>query len=463
MAVEARFSLTIDQRAGKLRHPTLHKRTVNNEQPTEIPCLTHSRGLWILSPLAVFFLLYVTTSVIVGDFYKMPVTVAFMAACTWAFVVCKPQSFSERIERFSRGAAHSNIMMMVWIFVLAGAFAQSAKYIGSVDATVNLTLSLLPANMVLAGIFLAACIISLSIGTSVGTIVALMPVAVGLADKAGANLALMAGAVIGGAFFGDNLSFISDTTIAATRTQGCAMRDKFRANFRIVLPAAILVLIIYVLLGWHLAPVEVPQQAEWLKVLPYLLVLGTALCGLNVMKVLILGIISTGIVALVDASSQPMEWVSSMGAGMTGMGELIIVTLLAAGMLELIRFNGGLNYIIRHLTAHIHERRGAELSIALMATLANFCTANNTVAIVSVGDIARSIAQKYSISPARAASLLDTASCVIQGLLPYGAQLLMGATLAGITAFAIIPYLFYPFIMGLSAIIFVIFGLAEKE
>ena len=433
---------------------------MNNETPTEIPCLTHSRGLWILSPLAVFFLLYVTTSVIVGDFYKMPVTVAFMAACTWAFVVCKPQSFSERIERFSRGAAHSNIMMMVWIFVLAGAFAQSAKYIGSVDATVNLTLSLLPANMVLAGVFLAACIISLSIGTSVGTIVALMPVAVGLADKAGANLALMAGGVIGGAFFGDNLSFISDTTIAATRTQGCAMRDKFRANFCIVLPAAILVLLAYVALGWHLAPVEVPQNAEWLKVLPYLLVLGTALCGINVMKVLILGILSTGIVALVDSAYKPMEWVSAMGAGMTGMGELIIVTLLAAGMLELIRYNGGLAYIIRHLTAHIHERRGAELSVALMA---NFCTANNTVAIVAVGDIARSVSQKYGISPARAASLLDTASCVIQGLIPYGAQLLMGSTLAGITAFAIIPYLFYPFVMGLSALIFIIFGLAEKK
>ena len=463
MAMEARFSLTFGQRTGKIRHPTLHLRAVNNENNTDIPCLTHSRGLWILSPLAVFFLLYVTTSVIVGDFYKMPVTVAFMAACTWAFVVCKPQSFNERIERFSRGAAHSNILMMVWIFVLAGAFAQSAKYIGSVDATVNLTLSLLPANMVLAGVFLAACIISLSIGTSVGTIVALMPVAVGLADKSGANLALMAGGVIGGAFFGDNLSFISDTTIAATRTQGCAMRDKFRANFRIVLPAAILVLLIYVALGWHLAPVEVPQQAEWLKVLPYLLVLGTALCGVNVMKVLILGLISTGIVAMVDSSCKTMEWVSAMGTGMTGMGELIIVTLLAAGMLELIRYNGGLAYIIRHLTSHIHERCGAELSIGLMAALANFCTANNTVAIVAVGDIAKSVAQKYNISPSRSASLLDTASCVIQGILPYGAQMLMGSALAGITAFAIIPYLFYPFVMGLSALIFIVFGLAEKD
>ena len=436
---------------------------MNSPIEKEIPCISHSRGLWMLSPLFVFFLLYMTTSIAVGDFYKMPVTVAFMAACTWAFIVCRPRSFGARIERFSRGAAHSNIMMMVWIFVLAGAFAQSAKYIGSVDATVNLTLSLLPANMVLAGVFLAACIISLSIGTSVGTIVALMPVAVGLADKAGASLALMAGGVIGGAFFGDNLSFISDTTIASTRTQGCAMQDKFKANFAIVFPAALLVLALYVALGWELAPVEIPQQTEWLKVLPYLLVLGTALCGMNVMKVLILGIISTGAVVMLTPGFSPMDWVSAMGTGTTGMGELIIVTLLAAGMLELIRYNGGLSYIVKGLTSCIRGRRGAESSIALMAALANFCTANNTVAIVAVGNIARSVAQKYGIPAPRSASLLDTASCVIQGILPYGAQLLMGSALAGITAFAIIPYLFYPFFMAVSALIFIIFGLAEKK
>ncbi len=429
----------------------------------ELPHHSHKRGLWVLSPLLVFFLLYVSTSILVGDFYKMPVTVAFMVACTWAFVVCRPRRFSERIERFSCGAAHSNIMMMVWIFILAGAFAQSAKYIGSVDATVNLTLSLLPANMVLAGVFIAACVISLSIGTSVGTIVALMPVAVGLADKAGASLAVMAGGVIGGAFFGDNLSFISDTTIASTRTQGCAMQDKFKANFAIVCPAAIFVLVAYIALGWNLAPVEITQETQWLKVLPYLLVLGTALFGMNVMKVLILGLISTGAVVLLGSEYTLMDWVGAMGQGMTGMGELIIVTLLAAGMLELIRYNGGLSYIVNHLTACIRGKKGAEVAISLMAALANFCTANNTVAIVAVGNIARTVAQRYGISAPRAASLLDTASCVVQGILPYGAQLLMGSTLAGITAFAIIPYLFYPFVMGISALLFIAFGLAEKK
>ena len=425
--------------------------------------VSHRHGLRILSPLLVFFLLYVTTSVVVGDFYKMPVTVAFMAACAWAFVVCRPKLFSERIERFSRGAAHSNIMMMVWIFILAGAFAQGAKHIGAIDATVNLTLSLLPANMVLAGVFLASCIISLSIGTSVGTIVALMPVAVGLADKAGADLALMAGGVIGGAFFGDNLSFISDTTIAATRTQGCAMNDKFKANFAIVLPAAILVLLLYVGLGWNLAPVSINQSTDWLKVLPYLIVLGTALAGINVMKVLILGIISTGTVVMIENRAGLMDWVSAMGNGMTGMGELIIVTLLAAGMLELIRYNGGLAYIVEHLTRRIRGRKGAEFSIALMTVLANVCTANNTVAIVAVGNIARNVAKRFGISAPRSASLLDTASCVIQGILPYGAQMLMGSALAGITSFAIIPHLYYPFVMAVSAAIFILFGLAEKK
>lgn len=436
---------------------------MKNDYTAHLPLQSHTRGLWVLSPLLVFFALYLSASILLGDFYKMPVTVAFVAACTWAFVVCRPRRFSERIERFSRGAAHSNIMMMVWIFVLAGAFAQSAKYIGAVDATVNLTLSLLPANMVLAGVFLAACIISLSIGTSVGTIVALMPVAVGLADKAGADLALMAGGVIGGAFFGDNLSFISDTTIASTRTQGCAMQDKFKANFAIVCPAAILVLALYVYLGWELEPVQVPQDTQWLKVMPYLLVLGTALAGMNVMKVLILGLIATGAVALIEPTCTAFDWAGAMGSGMTGMGELIIVTLLAAGMLELIRYNGGLAYIVKHLTACIRGRRGAECAIALMTALANLCTANNTVAIVSVGNIARSVAAKYGIPAPRAASLLDTASCVIQGILPYGAQLLMGSALAGITAFSIIPHLFYPFFMAISATIFIIFGLAEKK
>ncbi len=424
----------------------------------ELPWRNHLRGITTLSPLVVFFLIYVISSVVAGDFYKMPVAVAFLAATAWAFVVCKPGTFARKVDLFSAGAAHSNIMMMIWIFILAGAFAQSAKYTGAVDAMVQLTIWLLPANMLLPGVFLAACLISLSIGTSVGTIVALMPVAVGLANGAGAAPALMAGAVVGGAFFGDNLSFISDTTIAATRTQGCAMKDKFRANFRIVLPAALLVFILYAILGWsqvgseHQAPEHV-----WL-VVPYMLVLICAICGMNVMRVLFLGIAATGVAALCLPHTHAMDWAGAMGQGITGMGELIIVTLLAAGVLELIRYNGGLSYIITHLCRRIHGRRGAELGISLMTLLANFCTANNTVAIVAVGNIARRVAERYGVAPARAASLLDTSSCVTQALIPYGAQLLMGAALAGIGAIQIIPYLYYPFCMFGCALFFIAFG-----
>ncbi|MDO5469803.1 MAG: Na+/H+ antiporter NhaC family protein [Akkermansia sp.] len=423
----------------------------------ELPVKNHIRGFWTLSPLLVFFLLYVVTSVVAGDFYKMPVPVAFVAASAWALVVCKPATLNRRIERFSAGAAHRNIMMMVWIFVLAGGFAGSAKFIGSVTATVDLTLAVLPANMLLAGLFLASCIISLSIGTSVGTIVALMPVAAGLAASSGSNLPLVAGIVVGGAFFGDNLSFISDTTIAATRTQGCLMRDKFMANFAIVLPAALLVLVAYVVLGLQYSSPVVPHAIDWVKVLPYLLVLVTALCGLNVMIVLMLGMVSTGLVALGSDSLTLLDWADSVGKGMTGMGELIIVTLLAGGMLELIRYNGGLQYIISHLTSRVRTRRGAEFSIACMVSLANFCTANNTVAIVTVGDIARRIAEKFGISAPRTASILDTFSCIVQGILPYGAQLLMGAALAGISALDIIPHLYYPMALAVSSIFFIIF------
>ncbi|MBQ8516767.1 MAG: Na+/H+ antiporter NhaC family protein [Akkermansia sp.] len=429
----------------------------HSETVRELPIRQHSRGWLILSPLVVFFLLYVGVSIASGDFYTMPVTAAFLAASAWALIVSRPSGFMKRVERFSAGAAHRNIMMMIWIFIMAGAFAAAAKYIGAVDATVNLTLALLPGSMVLAGMFLAACIISLSMGTSVGTIVALMPVAAGLADKGDLNIALISGAVVGGAFFGDNLSFISDTTIAATRTQGCSMKDKFRANFRIVMPAAVGIFFFYILLGLDNAAVVTVGQIEWVRVIPYLLVLVTAICGMNVMLVLTIGILSTGLVALCSSSFGAMAWTGALGNGIVGMGELIIVTLLAGGMLELIRYNGGLSYIIRHLTAGVHGRKGSELSIALMVSLANVCTANNTVAIVTMGDIARRISRQFGIPAPRAASLLDTFSCVIQGLLPYGAQLLMASAIAHISALDIIPYLYYPFVMGLVALGFIIF------
>ena len=344
-------------------------------------------------------------------------------------------------------------MLMLWIFILAGAFAQSAKAMGAIDATVNLTLLLLPDNLLLAGIFLASCFISLSIGTSVGTIVALTPVAAGIAMKTDVSLPFMTALVIGGAFFGDNLSFTSDTPIAATRTQGCVMRDKFRVNFLIAVPAALLVFIYYIIYGTQVESASEIHAIEWGKVIPYLIVLGTAIAGMNVTLVLLLGVLSTGIIGCIYGSFDLFGWFASMGEGITGMGELIIITLMAGGMLELIRFNGGVDYILHHLTRHVSNKRGAELSIAALVSLANFCTANNTIAIITVGPLANNIAEQFRVDKRKSASILDTFSCVVQGLIPYGAQMLIAAELTKLSPISIIGYLYYPIILGIVALL----------
>ncbi|MBQ8520414.1 MAG: Na+/H+ antiporter NhaC family protein [Bacteroides sp.] len=410
-------------------------------------------GWWALSPLFVFLCLYLVTSLIVDDFYKVPITVAFLVSSVYAVCITKGLSLNDRVMRFSSGAADKNIMLMIWIFILAGAFAQSAKDIGAIDATVNLTLQLLPGNLLLAGIFLAACFISLSIGTSVGTIVALVPVVAGIAEKTGMDMPFVTAIVVGGAFFGDNLSFISDTTIAATRTQGCAMRDKFRANFLIVLPAALLVLTWYVYRGMDVSVVHEAQPVEWLKVIPYMIVLLTAFFGLNVALVLVLGIIATGAVGLVTGSITFFDWFGSMGNGITGMGELLIVTLLAGGMLELIRFNGGVDFVLQALTRKVSGKRGAEFCIAALVSIANFCTANNTIAIITVGPLARDIATRYGVDKRKSASILDTFSCVVQGIIPDGAQMLIAAKLASVSPISIIGYLYYPMAIGIMAVL----------
>ena len=415
--------------------------------------LNNKPNIWALTPLFVFLCLYLVTSLIVNDFYKIPITVAFLVSSVYAICITKGLPLNSRIMQFSSGAADKNIMLMIWIFILAGAFAQSAKDIGAIDATVNLTLQLLPSNLLLAGIFLAACFISLSVGTSVGTIVALVPVVAGIADKTGMDMAFMTAIVVGGAFFGDNLSFISDTTIAATRTQGCAMRDKFRSNFLIVLPAALLVLGWYIFKGMNLTIVQETTQVEWIKVIPYLIVLLTAFLGLNVALVLILGIISTGMVGIITGSITFFDWFGSMGSGITNMGELLIVTLLAGGMLELIRFNGGVDYILQTLTKRVNSKRGAEFCIAALVSIANFCTANNTIAIITVGPIASDIATRYGVDKRKSASILDTFSCMVQGMIPYGAQMLIATKLTSISPISIIGYLYYPMAIGIMAIL----------
>ena len=412
---------------------------------------------WALMPLVVFLCLYLVVSLIVNDFYKVPITVAFLVASVYAVAATKGLSLNDRILQYSQGAANKNIMLMIWVFILAGAFAHSAKAMGAIDATVNLTLMLLPDNLLLAGIFIASCFISLSIGTSVGTIVALVPVATGIASKTGVDMAFMTALVVGGAFFGDNLSFISDTTIAATRTQGCLMKDKFRVNSMIAIPAALLVCIYYIIYGMHIETVNEAQQIEWGKVLPYLIVLGTAVIGVNVVLILLLGLISTGVIGMIYGQFDLFSWFGAMGSGITGMGELIVITLMAGGMLELIRFNGGIDYVLHCLTLRVKSKRAAELGIAALVSFANVCTANNTIAIITVGPLASNIAEQFRIDKRKSASLLDIFSCVVQGLIPYGAQMLFAAELAGLSPINIMEYLYYPMVLGGVALLSILF------
>ncbi len=419
--------------------------------------ISTKRGVCALSPLLVFVVLYLLTSIVAGDFYCVPITVAFMAASVYAIMVSRG-SLRSRIDTFSRGAGASQMMLMIWIFILAGAFAHSAKVMGSIDATVNLTLSVLPGQMMLAGLFLAACFVSLSIGTSVGTIVALTPIAAGVAAQTGASVPLLVAAVVGGSFFGDNLSFISDTTIIATQTQGCRLSDKFRVNSFIVVPAAVVVLVLYLFLGHDITSPPTVPQVEMMKVLPYLVVLITAIFGLNVLAVLTLGIVLTGIIGMLTGGfSDVYAWMQAMGQGIVGMGELIVITMLAGGLLEVIRRNGGIDFIVSRLTRRISGKRGAQLSIAALVSLVNLCTANNTVSIITVGGIARQIGEKYGIDSRKCASLLDTFSCTVQGLIPYGAQLLMAAGLAAVNPINLLPFMCYPVAIGAAALLAIIF------
>ena len=424
--------------------------------------MSNKKGLLALSPLLVFIALYLITSIIAHDFYKVPITVAFMISSIYAVATSWNFPLPKRIDMFSKGAGTSNMMMMLWIFVLAGAFANSAKVMGSVDATVNLTLMVLPGSMIMAGLFLAACFISLSIGTSVGTIVALVPIAAGLAGSTGVSIPMMTAVVVGGAFFGDNLSFISDTTIVATSTQGCRMSDKFRVNFFIVMPAALVIFIIYIFAGSGIqSPTDIPV-GEFSKVIPYLVVLVCAIFGMNVMAVLTIGIILTGLIGMINGTYDIYGWFSSMGEGILGMSELIIVTMLAGGLLEIVKANGGIDFIISRLSAHIKSKRGAELSIAGLVALTDICTANNTVAIITVGGIAKQIGDKFGVDNRKCASILDTFSCCMQGLIPYGAQMLMAAGLAHLNPIQIIPYLYYPLATGFVALLAILFRYPKR-
>lgn len=398
----------------------------------------------------------------------MSLTVAFMISSIYAIAISGGMPIKSRVDTYSKGAGANNLMLMLWIYVLAGSFAASAKAMGAVDATVNLALSILPASMILPGLFLAACFISVSIGTSVGTVVALVPIAAGLAHSMDVNIGMMTAIIVGGAYFGDNLSFISDTTVVATQTQNCKMSDKFRVNSLIVVPAAVIVLAIYAVMGIGLqAPTDIPE-VEYVKVLPYLVVLVTAVAGMNVMAVLTMGTLLCGVIGvscqLLGATGGYglFGWFSAMGNGIIGMGELVIIAMMAGGMLEIIRENGGINYIIDKITAHVSNKRGAELSIAALVSMVNVCTANNTVAILTVGNIAKKIGDKFGVDNRKAASILDTFSCSVQGLIPYGVQMLLAAGLANLSPMDILPYLYYPLAIGIAALFSILFRYPKR-
>ncbi len=427
------------------------------------PAARKTNGWLALSPLFVFLAVYLAGSLVAHDFYKVPVAAAFIIASAYALLITRNvEKTDDKIAIFSEGAGNKNVLLMIWIFVLAGAFAATAKDIGAIDATVNATLQILPENLLYAGLFLAACFISMAIGTSVGTIVALVPIASGIAAEAGVGVPFMTAIIVGGAFFGDNLSFISDTTVAATKSQGCSMRDKFRVNLWIAAPAAILVTVLYVVLGLSVQAAPSADPVQWLGLVPYLMVIGLALAGVNVVTVLAIGIGVNGVIGWCTGAYDFVGWMASIGGGIGSMGELIIVSLLAGGMLEIIRYNGGLQFIIDGLTRRIAGRRAAALSIAGLVSLVNLCTANNTIAIITVGPLAKDITERFGLDPRKVASILDTFSCLVQGIIPYGAQMLMACGLAGVSAIAIISNLYYPFALGIVAFLSIVLRFPRK-
>lgn len=416
---------------------------------------------WALTPLVVFIVVYLVTSLLLNDFYKVPILVAFLFAAFVGFVMFPNTSFNQKIEEFSKGAGDSGIMLMILIFLLAGAFAELGRSIGAVQSTVNFALAYVSPSMLIAGLFLTACFISMSLGTSVGTVVALAPIAVGINDSIPGTLAVSLGAVVGGGMFGDNLSMISDTTIAATRTQGVEMLDKFKVNFWIALPAAVVTTLLYV----FVSPIadesafHTSQEYSIIKILPYLFILVAALTGLNVLWVLLLGIVFTLTIGLTTGSIGFWESLGALNTGMASMFELSIVCVTIGGIVGLIKYFGGVDFILSQVSRRIKTERGAELGIASLTALVNAALANNTITILIVGPLAKDIAVKNNVDLRRSASILDTVSCFVQGFLPYGAQILaaMAATAMTLSPFDILKNLYYPCLLGISTLLFILF------
>lgn len=426
----------------------VRERVDMERQPFRQEVVSARRGVMALSPLLFFLLFYLGSSILLRDFYAVSITVAFCLTAIYAMVLPDRLSLERRLETFACGAGDSNVLLMIWVFILAGIFSSVAQAIGAIDATVGLLLSLFPSRVMYAGLFVVSCFISFALGSSVGTIAALVPIASGMATEMGGGAGLITAIIVGGAFFGDNLSFISDTTIAVTRTIGVRMRDKFRANILIALPAALVTAVLYLLLGQDVPEVALSTTGSWYLMLPYLAVILLAVSGVNVLVSLTAGILLSVLVGLGTGTIAPVEVMAKAGEGISGMSDLIIVTLLAGGLLELIRQRGGIDFIVERLTRRVSGKRSGELSFAALVGLANGCTANNTIAILTTGGIVRDLGERLEIDPRRTASILDISSCIVQSVLPYGAQMLIASGLTGLSVTEILPYMYYPMILS---------------
>ena len=426
----------------------IRERVDMERQPSRQEEVSARRGMMALSPLLFFLLFYLGSGILLRDFYAVSITVAFCLTAIYAMVLPDGLSLERRLETFARGAGDSNVLLMIWVFILAGIFSSVAQAIGAIDATVGLLLSLLPSRVMYAGLFVVSCFISFALGSSVGTIAALVPIASGMATEMGGGAGLITAIIVGGAFFGDNLSFISDTTIAATRTIGVRMRDKFRANILIALPAALVTALLYLILGQGVPEEALSTTGSWYLMLPYLTVILLAVSGVNVLVSLTAGILLSVLVGLGTGTIAPVEVMAKAGEGISGMSDLIIVTLLAGGLLELIRQRGGIDFIVERLTRRVSGKRSGELSFAALVGLANGCTANNTIAILTTGGIVRDLGERLEIDPRRTASILDITSCIVQSVLPYGAQMLIASGLTGLSVTEILPYMYYPMILS---------------
>ena len=411
-----------------------------------------------LLPIGVFLVIFIGAGVLFQDFYTMPAIVGFLIALIVAFVQNRRLRFSDKLSIISKGIGEENIVTMCLIFLAAGAFSGTIQAAGGVESTVNLGLSIMPSSVAVVGLFVIGCFISVSMGTSVGTITAMTPIGVGIAEKTGIAMPICVGAVVCGAMFGDNLSMISDTTIAAVRTQGCEMKDKFKENFLIVLPAAIITAVLFFFLArGNAGKIEGNLQYDIIKVIPYLVVLIGALIGVNVFLILVVGTVLAALVGVGTGAFAIGELFQKMGDGVTSMYDITVISIVVAAIVALVKEYGGIEFILNLIKKRINGPRGGEFGISALALLVDCCTANNTVAIVMAGPIAKEISDEFDVSPKRSASLLDIFASVGQGMIPYGAQLLTAAGLSALSPVQIMPYLFYPILMGISAVLFIVF------